>query len=112
MTDHPGFDLAMKLLATAAIAAGSGYASHQVSDGKESAIVLDNRSQVLALQDDVRLIRAGFTQRVDLEENAREDEYKKIEHRLTRIETLLEIRLGVAPMPAAAAAEAATPPNR
>lgn len=92
----------------AVLGAGSAMATHQVEDSSHVAVVQDNRNEVLALQAEVKLLREGFAQRIDVEEKEREADMKKQEHRLTRVETLLEVRLGVAPMPAA---EAAAPPN-
>lgn len=89
----------------AAIGAGSSVATRQVKDAGHETVVQENRDGVLELRGDIKLIRDGFAQRVEVEEHEREDALKKLEHRLTRIETLLEVRMGVAPMPAAA------PPN-
>lgn len=89
----------------AAIGAGSSVATRQVKDAGHETVVQENREGVLELRGDIKLIRDGFAQRVEVEEHEREDALKKLEHRLTRIETLLEVRMGVAPMPAAA------PPN-
>lgn len=92
----------------AMLGAGSAMATNKVEDAGHDTIVQENRNGVLELREEVRLVREGFAQRVEVEEKEREDALKRLEHRLTRIETLIEVRLGVAPMPAA---EAAAPQN-
>lgn len=91
----------------AAIGAGSSMATRQVGDAGHEATVQGNRSEVLKLQDEIKMLRDGFSQRVEFEENEREEDVDKLRDRIRRLETLLEVRLGVAPMPAAEAA----PPN-
>lgn len=115
MTQSQTFDWIVKLLAAAAVAAGSGYASHQATDASESARVQSNYAEVQKLKDDLQMAKDGFRQfsetNVREEENERERDIKRLERRLVRIETLLELKLGVQPI-AEAAAPAATPPNQ
>jgi 2-iminoacetate synthase ThiH len=108
MDDYKWVEPLIRYAVIAALGTGAGMASHKVEDAKEVAQHSEGVSELKALQQEVRELREGLLQRVSVEEREREEAAKKHEHRLTRIETLLEVRMGVAPMPAA---EAARPTN-
>lgn len=93
----------------AAIGAGSSMATREVGDAQHESVVQSNRNDVLKLSEQLEMLRAGFHQRVEVEEGEREEDIEKLRERIRRLETLLEVRMGIAPMPAAAAE--APPPN-
>jgi hypothetical protein len=105
MDDHKLIEHLVRWAVIAAIGAGSGMATRQVGDAEHNAVVQSNRSEVLALQADIRMIREGFAQRVEVEEKEREDALKRIERRLTWLEAKLDIS---APPAAAMPAEEPT----
>lgn len=108
MDDSKLVEAAVRWGVIALLGSGAGYVSHRTEDAQTEAQHATSVSEIKELQQQIRELRSGVLQRVDTEEDERQEALKKHEHRLTRIETMLEIRLGAAPMPAEAAP---APPN-
>jgi hypothetical protein len=98
------FERLIPPVVAAVLGVSGGVASSKVKGAEHEAVVQMSRAEIEKLKADIQMIREGFAQRVDVEENEREDALKRLERRLTWLEAKLDIT-------APSAAEAAAPHN-
>ena len=79
-------------LLAAILGAMGGSASRTVTDAEHEATVQHSREHTLENEAKIEMLRNGFHQRADLAEKEHAEDVAKLRERISRLETLLEVR--------------------